>query len=133
MLYIDGTSIIYFFKLIMLFFDAMFSMAKKKSMFETQFSIYKVDSDNSIKYFKENYEINVNSFGELQNQILITIENVINEKNCKKKCVDISHIEKNDFKGLAFKTYHYPSWCGMIRDMLDEDLNLSNTHISYIL
>ena len=104
-------------------------MTKKKNKFESQFSIYKVDYSNSVKYLKEEYDINVNNYSELQNHILNSIKNVINGKYNS----DISNIDYIGFKGLVFKTHHYPSWNSIIKNMLDEDFDVSNTHISYIL
>lgn len=104
-------------------------MAKKNSKFESQFSIYKVDYSNSIKYLKEEYDINVSDYSELQIQMLKSIENVINGKHNS----DISNIDDNGFKGFVFKTHHYPSWNSIIKNMLDEDFEVSNVHVSYIL
>lgn len=102
-------------------------MAKKK--YETQFSIYKVDFERSVKYFEEEYGINISSYMELENQILDTIKKeVLNRK--QNEIVDFTN---NGFRGLVFKTYHYPTWCGMIDNMLEDKIDLSNTHISYIL
>lgn len=102
-------------------------MAKKK--YETQFSIYKVDFERSVKYFEEEYDINISSYMELENQILDTIKKeVLNRK--RNEIVDFTN---NGFRGLVFKTYHYPTWCGMIDNMLEDKIDLSNTHISYIL
>lgn len=102
-------------------------MAKKK--YETQFSIYKVDFERSVKYFEEEYDINISSYMELENQILDTIKKeVLNRK--RNEVVDFTN---NGFRGLVFKTYHYPTWCGMIDNMLEDKIDLSNTHISYIL
>ena len=104
-------------------------MAKKNNKFESQFSIYKVDYSNSIKYLKEEYDINVSDYSELQIQMLKSIENVINGKHNS----DISNIDDNGFKGFVFKTHHYPSWNSIIKNMLDEDFEVSNVHVSYIL
>lgn len=102
-------------------------MAKKK--YETQFSIYKVDFERSVKYFEEEYDINISSYMELENKILDTIKKeVLNRK--RNEIVDFTN---NGFRGLVFKTYHYPTWCGMIDNMLEDKIDLSNTHISYIL
>ena len=101
-------------------------MAKKNNKFESQFSIYKVDYSNSVKYLKEEFDINVNNSIELQIQILKSIENEINGKHNS----EISNIDYNGFKGFVFKTYHYPSWNSIIKNMLDEDFDVSNTHIS---
>ena len=102
-------------------------MAKKK--YETQFSIYKVDFERSTKYFEEEYDMKISSYLELENQILNTIKNeVLNRK--QNEIVDFAN---NGFKGLVFKTYHYPTWYGMIDNMLEDKIDLSNTHISYIL
>lgn len=102
-------------------------MAKKK--YETQFSIYKVDFERSIKYFEEEYDTKISSYSELEDQILNTIKKEIS--NRKKN--EIVNFDNNGFKGLVFKTYHYPPWCGMIDNMLEDKIDLSNTHISYIL
>lgn len=102
-------------------------MAKKK--YETQFSIYKVDFERSIKYFEEEYDTKILSYSELEDQILNTIKKEIS--NRKKN--EIVNFDNNGFKGLVFKTYHYPTWCGMIDNMLEDKIDLSNTHISYIL
>ncbi len=102
-------------------------MAKKK--YETQFSIYKVDFERSTKYFEEEYDMKISSYLELENQILNTIKKeVLNRK--QNEIVDFAN---NGFKGLVFKTYHYPTWYGMIDNMLEDKIDLSNTHISYIL
>ena len=102
-------------------------MAKKK--YETQFSIYKVDFERSIKYFEEEYDTKILSYSELEDQILNTIKKEIS--NRKKN--EIVNFDNNGFKGLVFKTYHYPTWCGMIDNMLEDKIDLSNIHISYIL
>ena len=104
-------------------------MAKKSNKFESQFSIYKVDYLNCIKIFDEEYDIKIKNCEELQAQILNIIEKTINEKNSS----DISKINNNGFKGLVFKTHHYPLWKSIINNMLEEDFDISNTHISYIL
>ena len=103
------------------------NMAKKK--YETQFSIYKVDFERSIKYFEEEYDTKILSYSELEDQILNTIKKEIS--NRKKN--EIVNFDNNGFKGLVFKTYHYPTWCGMIDNMLEDKIDLSNIHISYIL
>ena len=43
-------------------------MANKK--YETQFSIYKVDFESSVKYFEEEYNTKISSYSELENYIL---------------------------------------------------------------
>lgn len=102
-------------------------MAKKK--YETQFSIYKVDYERAIKYFDAEYDLKITSYTELENQILKTIK----EEVLQKKKNEIVSFSNNGFNGLVFKTYHYPSWYGMIDNMLEEGIDLSNTHISYVL
>ncbi len=102
-------------------------MAKKK--YETQFSIYKVDYERAVKYFDTEYDLKIISYAELENQILKTIKKEV----LQKKKNEIVSVSNNGFNGLVFKTYHYPSWYGMIDNMLEEDIDLSNTHISYVL
>lgn len=102
-------------------------MVKKK--YETQFSIYKVDYEKSIKYFDEEHNIKIFSYSELENNILDVIKRAI----LKKRKNEIVNFTNNGFKGLVFKTYHYPTWYGMIENIIEEDIDLSNTHISYIL
>jgi len=102
-------------------------MAKKK--YETQFSIYKVDYERAVKYFDAEYDLKITSYTELENQILKTIK----EEVLQKKKNEIVSFSNNGFNGLVFKTYHYPSWYGMIDNMLEEGIDLSNTHISYVL
>ena len=102
-------------------------MAKKK--YETQFSIYKVDFERSTKYFEEEYDMKISSYLELENQIL----NTIKKEGLNRKQNEIVDFANNCFKGLVFKTYHYPTWYGMIDNMLEDKIDLSNTHISYIL
>ena len=102
-------------------------MAKKK--YETQFSIYKVDYERAVKYFDAEYDLKITSYTELENQILKTIK----EEVLQKKKNEFVSFSNNGFNGLVFKTYHYPSWYGMIDNMLEEDIDLSNTHISYVL
>lgn len=102
-------------------------MAKKK--YETQFSIYKVDFERSVKYFEEEYDIKILSYSELEDHILDLIKKDVS----KKRKNEIVNFINNGFKGLVFKTYHYPTWYGMIDNMIEEEIDLSNTHISYIL
>lgn len=102
-------------------------MVKKK--YETQFSIYKVDYERSIKYFDEEHNIKISSYSELENNILDVIKKAV----LKKRKNEIVNFTNNGFKGLVFKTYHYPTWYGMIGNIIEEDIDLSNTHISYIL
>lgn len=102
-------------------------MVKKK--YETQFSIYKVDYEKSIQYFDEEHNIKISSYSELENNIL----DVIKRSILKKRENEIVNFTNNGFKGLVFKTYHYPTWYGMIENIIEEDIDLSNTHISYIL
>lgn len=102
-------------------------MAKKK--YETQFSIYKVDYERAVKYFDTEYDLKITSYTELENQILKTIK----EEVLQRKKNEIVSFSNNGFNCLVFKTYHYPSWYGMIDNMLEEDIDLSNTHISYVL
>lgn len=102
-------------------------MAKKK--YETQFSIYKVDYERAVKYFDTEYDFKITSYTELENQILKAIKEEVLQKN-KNEIVSFSN---NGFNGLVFKTYHYPSWYGMIDNLLAEYIDLSNTHISYVL
>lgn len=101
-------------------------MAKKK--YETQFSIYKVDYNRSEKYF-EDLGIKIESYSQLESKILEEIRNNVQKKN-KNEIVDV---DSNDFKGLVFKTFHYPTWYGMIDDIINDKIEVSNTHISYIL
>lgn len=109
------------------FFEVRCSMVKKK--YETQFSIYKVDYERSIKYFDEEHNIKISSYSELENSILDVIKKAV----LKKRKNEIVNFTNNGFKGLVFKTYHYPTWYGMIGNIIEEDIDLSNTHISYIL
>ena len=89
-------------------------MAKKNNKFESQFSIYKVDYSNSVKYLKEEYDININNYSELQNQILNSIEKAINGKYNS----NISNIDNNGFKGFVFKTHHFPSWNSIMKILM---------------
>ena len=101
-------------------------MAKKK--YEAQFSIYKVDYNRSAKYF-EDLGIKIESYSQLESKILEEVRNNVQKKN-KNEIVDV---DSNDFKGLVFKTFHYPTWYGMIDDIINDKIEVSNTHISYIL
>lgn len=103
------------------------SMAKKK--FETQFSIYKVDYERSVKYFEDEKSQKIGSYQELEKSIIDDISEavLVKPKN------DISYVDNNGFKGVVFKTHHYPSWYGMIDNILDEKIDLTNSHISYVL
>lgn len=101
-------------------------MAKKK--YETQFSIYKVDYNRSEKYFEE-LGIKIESYSELESKILEEIKNSVQKKNKNQ----IVNVDSGDFKGLVFKTFHYPTWYGMIDDIISDKIEVSNTHISYIL
>lgn len=102
-------------------------MAKKK--YETQFSIYKVDYSHSVKYLKEDQGIESKTYEELEKNILDTIKGMILKKE-RNEVVDV----RNDyFKGVVFRTYHYPTWYGVINSIVDEKIDISNTHISYVL
>ena len=103
------------------------NVTKKKC--ETQFSIYKVDYNRSLKYFKEELKINIKSYSELEKEIIDELKETISNK-MKSEIINISD---DRFKGIVFKTYHYPLWQGMIDSILKEKIELSNTHISYIL
>lgn len=102
-------------------------MAKKK--YETQFSIYKVDFESSVRYFEDEYSTKISSYLELERYILDMIKTEVSNQR-KNKIVSFTD---NGFKGLVFKTYHYPAWYGMIDNMIEEEIDLSNTHISYVL
>ena len=102
-------------------------MVKRK--YEIQFSIYKVDYERSIKYFDEEHNIKISSYSELENNILDAIKMDV----LKKRKNEVANFANNGFKGLVFKTYHYPTWYAMIENIIEEDIDLSNTHISYIL
>lgn len=100
-----------------------------KNKYETQFSIYKVDYIRSIKYFQEEKDIQIQSYEELEKNILEDICASIRKKN-NNEIVDIS---LNEYKGIVFKTHHYPSWHGMMSSIVPEKIDLTNTHISYVL
>lgn len=104
-------------------------MIKKNNKFESQFSIYKVDYSRSVKYLKDEYNINVNNLTELQIYMMKNIESEIKGKQNSAVC----NLNNDGFKGIVFKTYHYPSWSNTIKKMLDKDFDVSNIHISYIL
>lgn len=102
-------------------------MAKKK--YETQFSIYKVDYSHSVKYLKEDQGIESKTYEELEKNILDIIKGVILKKE-RNEVVDV----RNDyFKGVVFRTYHYPTWYSVINSIVDKKIDISNTHISYVL
>ncbi len=102
-------------------------MGKKR--YETQFSVYKVDYVRSVKFFIDELDININSYDELENKMLDYIVDNINERNNS----DVRIIKDINFKGIVFKTYHYPSWKGIISTLIEDNFDISNTHISYIL
>lgn len=102
-------------------------MSKKK--YETQFSVYKVDYIRSIKFFNDELNINISSYEELENKMLDYMINNISKRNNS----DIKTITDINFKGIVFKTYHYPSWRSTISNLIEGDFDISNTHISYIL
>jgi hypothetical protein len=101
-------------------------MAKNK--YESQFSVYKVDYDSSTNYFKEEKNIDINNYEELENAI---IQDIIS--NVKNKRSEISNIDFSDFKGIVFKMFHYPSWYYTITNILDDEIDITNVHVSYIL
>ena len=109
------------------FFEVRCRMANKK--YETQFSIYKVDFESSVKYFEEEYNTKISSYSELENYIL----DMVKKEVLSQRKNEIINFTNNGFKGLVFKTCHYPTWYGMIDNMIEEEIDLSNTHISYIL
>jgi hypothetical protein len=102
-------------------------MGKKK--FETQFSIYKVDYNQSIKFFKEGVKKDIDSYDTLEKEIINYILETIEKKNNSETKI----IEDDDFKGIVFKTFHYPSWKSIINSFIDESFEIYNAHVSYIL
>ena len=102
-------------------------MSKKK--YETQFSIYKIDYNQSIKFFKEELQKEINSYDMLEREIINYITNIIEGKNNS----EIKSVVDEDFKGIVFKTFHYPSWKSTINCFLEEGFDISNVHVSYIL
>ena len=102
-------------------------MGKKK--FETQFSIYKVDYNQSIKFFKEGVKKDIDSYDILEKEIIKYILETIEKKNNSETKI----IEDDDFKGIVFKTFHYPSWKSIINSFIDESFEIYNAHVSYIL
>lgn len=99
-----------------------------KSSFETQYSIYKVDYDESVKYFNEK-EIKIESYKDLEEKIIEDIKKKV-KKNIKN---EIYEIKDNNFKGVVFKSYHIPTWEGIISCLIGEKIELDNIHVSYIL
>ena len=91
-------------------------MAKNK--YETQFSVYKVDYNNSVKYFTENSDIKITSYEQLEEEIYKDIEKILSKKPRTKT----SKIEDDFFNGLVFKTFHYPSWYGMINKIVIDEV-----------
>ena len=102
-------------------------MSKKK--YETQFSVYKIDYNRSVKYFEEEKNTIIKSYEELEKNII----NKVRDDVLKKPKNEVANVKTGIFKGIVFKTYHYPTWYGMIETFLEEEIDLSNTHISYIL
>ena len=100
-----------------------------KTKYETQFSVYKVDYTQSVKFFEEDLNLNINSYSELEDEMLKYIVKNIEKKSNSK----ITRIKDEYFKGIVFKTFHYPSWKASINSLLVEDFDISNTHISYII
>lgn len=106
--------------------------------FESQFSIYKVDYDQSCDYFINQRQIEISSQDELVDQIIEDIKDKINMRTKK----EIEEINNLGFKGLLFKTHHSPTWKNVVRALRgnEEDINVKtyikdveNTHISYVL
>ena len=82
-----------------------------------------------VKYFKDEKNQKIDSYDDLEKSIF---DNISKEILSRKKNT-ISYVDNVGFKGVVFKTYHYPSWHGMIDNMMTEKIDLSNSHISYIL
>lgn len=101
-------------------------MAKK---YETQFSIYKVNIERSKKYFLEEDNIEISTVEELEKNILCDIKKNVTAKSRSQ----ILNITNSNFKGFIFKTYHYPTWYGIVDNLIDEEFDISNTHISYVM
>ena len=101
-------------------------MSKKK--YESQFSVYKVDNERTISYFKEEKNIDISNSTDLEKEIINDIiENVNKKKN------ETTRIDYSDFNGIVFRTFHYPSWYYTISDITDENIDMTNVHISYVL
>lgn len=106
--------------------------------FDTQFSIYKVDCERSIRYFKTEKNIDIQNCDDLEANILSNICNDVKRKG-RTEIVDFRY---NNFNGVVFKTKHYPSWSGMIKNILEKSniesineikIDLTNAHVSYVL
>ena len=57
-------------------------MAKKK--YETQFSIYKVDFESSVRYFEDEYSTKISSYLELERYILDMIKTEVSNQRKNK-------------------------------------------------
>lgn len=110
---------------------------KESLKYESQFSIYKVDYEQSCDYFINEKQIAIETYEELVEEIIEEIKHNIN-KRPKSKIEPINHF---GFKGLLFKTHHSPTWKSIVpvlrndKNISDESIikDVENVHISYIL
>ena len=105
---------------------------------ETQFSIYKVDSEKIIEVFFPDKKTATTT--EMLRAILNSIEKILREKN---NCDDFSRIKFKGYGGVVFKTFHEPDWKNVLQQMLSNNEStkaktlpddfLLNANISYVL
>lgn len=106
---------------------------------ETQFSIYKIDTQKVIEtFFSDKKEF---STDDMLEALINSVEKILRGKgDC---CVGFSRLEYKAFCGVIFKTVHEPEWKTMLSLMISNNefkkvkpLHndfLNNTNISYVL
>ena len=110
---------------------------KEKKTFESQFSIYKVDFEQSFDLFLKELNIIVDNYVDLQQKIIEIIKDEINKKNT----LIIEDLKYGKYIGILFKTKHNPIWWGTITSIINQANNseeknkvdISNIRVSYIL
>ena len=65
-----------------------------KSKYETQFSVYKVDYEQSIIFFNEELDIKINSYEELEEKIINYIKDIVGQKSKN----EIKIVKNDSFK-----------------------------------
>ena len=106
---------------------------------ETQFSIYKINFEELENLFKIKNQYGTDKYyTEAIDVIINSISSLVKKKNNSQ----LQIFEYSGFKGIIFKTVHFPDWCGIAEEFLinntleeQEKLNkhfLTNTNVSYV-
>lgn len=105
---------------------------------ETQFSVYKIDTEKVVCTFFP--ECSSPTLSEMLKALINSIEKILSEKN---NCKGFSRLEYKGYGGVVFKTIHTPDWESVLSQMIKNNESkrasklpddfLLNTNISYVL